>query len=73
VDLNNKGDFVSGKIIPVSLNRQGIPYPDRQGRSIKLIRQLTLLDFPKTPLIIKNNGQILRKEVMKDLPKKSRK
>jgi poly-gamma-glutamate capsule biosynthesis protein CapA/YwtB (metallophosphatase superfamily) len=62
VELNKKGDFVTGKIIPVYLNRQGIPYPDRQGRSIKLIRQLTQLDFPKTPLTIKNNGQILRKE-----------
>ena len=61
VELNKKGDFVTGKIIPVYLNRQGIPYPDRQGRSIKLIRQLTQLDFPKTPLTIKNNGQILRK------------
>ncbi len=58
-ELNNQGNFVSGKIIPVHLNRQGIPYPDRQGRSIKLIRQLTQNDFPKTPLIIKNNGQIL--------------
>jgi poly-gamma-glutamate capsule biosynthesis protein CapA/YwtB (metallophosphatase superfamily) len=62
VELNNKGDFVSGKIIPVHLNRQGIPYPDRQGRSIKLIRQLTQQDFPKTPLIIKNDGQILPKK-----------
>jgi poly-gamma-glutamate capsule biosynthesis protein CapA/YwtB (metallophosphatase superfamily) len=62
VELNNKGDLVSGKIIPVHLNRQGIPYPDRQGRSIKLIRQLTQQDFPKTPLIIKNDGQILPKK-----------
>lgn len=61
VELNNKGDFVSGNIIPVHLNRQGIPYPDPKGRSIKLIRQLTQLDFPKTPLTIKSNGQILRK------------
>src|SRR5919202_1536869 len=61
VELNNQGDFVSGKIIPVLLNAQGIPYPDRQGLSIKLIRQLTQMDFPKTPLIIDNNGQILPK------------
>jgi hypothetical protein len=60
VELNNKGDFVSGNIIPVYLNRQGIPSPDPQGRSIKLIRQLTQLDFPKTALTIKSNGQILR-------------
>jgi hypothetical protein len=62
VDLNNKGDFVSGKIIPVILTGQGIPYRDRQGRSINLIRQLTQKDFPKTPLIIDKNGRILRRK-----------
>lgn len=61
VELNNRGDFLSGKIIPVHITRQGIPYPDRQGRSIKLIRQLTQSDFPKTPLTINNKGQILRR------------
>ncbi|MEW6497121.1 MAG: CapA family protein [Cyanobacteriota bacterium] len=59
VELDHQGNLVSGKILPVILNGQGIPYPDRQGRSIKLIRQLTQSDFPKTPLIIKNDGQIL--------------
>jgi hypothetical protein len=61
VELNNQGDFVSGKIIPVLLNGQGIPYPDRQGLSIKLIRQLTQMDFPRTPITIDNNGRILPK------------
>ncbi len=60
VELNNQGNFVAGRILPVILNRQGIPYPDWQGRSIKLIRQLTKSDFPKTPLIIDNKGRILR-------------
>jgi poly-gamma-glutamate capsule biosynthesis protein CapA/YwtB (metallophosphatase superfamily) len=61
VELNNQGDFVSGKIIPVHLNPEGIPYPDRQGRSIRLIRHLTNSDFPKTRLTIDNKGRILRK------------
>lgn len=61
VELNNQGDFVSGKIIPVHLNPEGIPYPDRQGRSIRLIRQLTKSDFPKTRLSIDNKGRILPK------------
>ena len=61
VELNHQGDFVSGKIIPVHLNPEGIPYPDRQGRSIRLIRQLTKSDFPKTRLTIDNKGRILRK------------
>jgi len=60
VELNNQGDFVSGKIIPVILNGEGIPYPDPQGRTIRLIRQLTQSDFPNTPLTIDNKGRILR-------------
>ena len=59
VELNNRGDLVSGKIIPVLLSRDGIPYPDQQGRSIRLIRQLTQSDFPKTRLTIDNKGRIL--------------
>jgi poly-gamma-glutamate capsule biosynthesis protein CapA/YwtB (metallophosphatase superfamily) len=57
-ELNNQGDFVSGKIIPVHLTGQGIPYPDRQFRSVKLIRQLTQSNFPKTRLTIDKNGRI---------------
>lgn len=59
VELDNQGNLVSGQIIPVILNQQGIPYPDPQGRSIKLIRQLTQSDFPQTPLIINTDGKIL--------------
>ncbi len=70
VELNNQGNFASGKIIPVILNRQGIPYPDWQGRSIKLIRQLTKSDFPLTPLTIDNKGRIWR--VTKKKPVKKR-
>lgn len=62
VELNNRGDFISGKIIPIHLSRDGIPYRDRYGRSIKLIRLLTQKDFPKTPLTIANDGRILRKK-----------
>ncbi|MBE9128928.1 CapA family protein [Coleofasciculus sp. LEGE 07092] len=63
VELNNRGDLVSGQIIPVILNRQGIPYPDSQGRSIKLIRELTQSDFPKTPLSIDKTGKIIPKKL----------
>lgn len=62
VELNNRGDFISGKIIPIHLSRDGIPYRDRYGRSIKLIRLLTQKNFPKTPLTIANDGRILRKK-----------
>ncbi|NJK36525.1 MAG: CapA family protein [Oscillatoriales cyanobacterium RM2_1_1] len=57
-DLDPVGNFKGGKIIPVRLTSQGIPYPDDQGRSIGLIRDLTRSDFPKTPLNIDDQGVI---------------
>lgn len=58
VKLNQQGNFVSGNIIPVQLDRRGIPYPDKQLRSVQLIRNLTKMDFPNTPLKIDSKGQI---------------
>ncbi|WP_246843924.1 CapA family protein, partial [Hydrocoleum sp. CS-953] len=58
LDVNPRGDFVSGKILPVHLNSKGIPYPDKLGRSIKLIRELTKKDFPKTMLEIDAEGKL---------------
>nr|MDJ0556159.1 CapA family protein [Microcoleaceae cyanobacterium MO_207.B10] len=51
-DVNPRGDFISGKILPVHLNSKGIPYPDKSGRSIKLIKMLTKSDFPNSILAI---------------------
>ncbi len=58
LDVNPRGDFVSGKILPVHLNSKGIPYPDKLGRSIKLIQELTKKDFPQTTLEIDIEGKL---------------
>ncbi|HLO52129.1 MAG TPA: CapA family protein [Kamptonema sp.] len=61
VKMNSQGDFVSGKIIPVQLSGQGIPYIDNDFSSVGLIRNLTKNDFPNTLLKIDDKGQILKK------------
>ncbi len=61
VDINPKGDFVSGRILPVHLNKKGIPYPDKSGRSIKLIKKLIQKDFPNTMLKIDSEGKMTKK------------
>ncbi|NES68835.1 MAG: hypothetical protein F6K24_28220 [Okeania sp. SIO2D1] len=48
--------------MPVHLNSKGIPYPDKYGRSIKLIQQLTKKDFPKTMLEIDGEGNMTTKK-----------
>ena len=62
LDINPRGDFVSGKILPVHLNSKGIPNSDKLGRSIKLIKELIKKDFPKTMLEINSKGEIIRKK-----------
>ena len=60
VKLNPQGDFVAGKIIPVKLDRVGIPSLDKTFNSVQIIRNLIKGDFPSTPLKIDNTGQILK-------------
>jgi poly-gamma-glutamate capsule biosynthesis protein CapA/YwtB (metallophosphatase superfamily) len=61
VQVNSQGDFEAGKIIPVQLDSQGIPYIDQNFRSVQLIRNLTQADFPNTPLKIEKDGSITKK------------
>ncbi|WP_293157954.1 CapA family protein [Microcoleus sp. bin48.metabat.b7b8b9.023] len=61
VKMTPKGDFVSGKIIPIELDRQGIPSVDEDFTTVGLIRRLTKSDFPNTGLTIDDKGQILKK------------
>jgi poly-gamma-glutamate capsule biosynthesis protein CapA/YwtB (metallophosphatase superfamily) len=58
VELDDQGNFARGQIHSLRLDNEGIPYPDAEGRSITLIRQLTQQDFPDTPLIIDRDGRL---------------
>lgn len=58
IELDDFGNFIQGQIHPIRLDSQGIPYPDPEGRSINLIRQLTRQDFPNTPLVIDEEGML---------------
>lgn len=60
VELNPEGDFLRGRIIPVALDPNGVPYIDDFFESVTLIRQLTAQDFPHTPLAIDQMGYVLR-------------
>jgi hypothetical protein len=47
-------------VIPVALDKNGVPYIDNAFASVTLVRQLTRQDFPETPLTIDEMGYILR-------------
>ncbi len=56
--LNAQGDFVNGRIIPVALDRNGVPYLDDHFQGVVLVRNFTQRDFPDTPLRIDDLGYI---------------
>ena len=62
VELNDTGDFLGGRIIPVALDDNGVPYIDNFFESVTLIRQLTVTDFPHTGLTIDQMGYLLKAE-----------
>jgi hypothetical protein len=57
--LSQKGDFVSGKIIPAFINEEGIPVFDEKKRAIGLIKSLSEKDFPESEIEINEEGEIL--------------
>lgn len=48
VSLSADGKFLGGKLISTKQEGKGVPAPDDTHRGAKLVRKLTLEDFPKT-------------------------
>ncbi len=57
-DLDAQGNFVGGRIIPIALDRNGVPYLDDHFGGVTLVRQFTQRDFPDTPLEIDDLGYV---------------
>ena len=58
VNVNNEGEFLYGKIIPVfQLPGTGVKI-DPDNRVIRKIQDLVALDFPETVIVISENGDI---------------
>ena len=58
VNINEKGEFLSGKIISAKQIGLGIPVLDNNNEAAKEIKRLTNLDFPKSDLTINDFGEI---------------
>ncbi|MBU1100021.1 MAG: CapA family protein [Bacteroidetes bacterium] len=58
VNLNSEGDFVNGSITSAKQTRPYGPLIDKDNQAAKLIRKLTLDDFPTTKLLINTDGGI---------------
>lgn len=60
VELDRDGRFVSGRIISAKQHRPAGTLPDEAHTAARLMRELTLADFPDTPLVIDSRGNIRR-------------
>lgn len=58
INLNSKGEFISGKIISIKQEGEGGPIPDENNNALKQIIELTGFDFPEFKLQINENGEI---------------
>jgi hypothetical protein len=62
VDVDSTGKFMSGKIIPIVQLGEGGPSIDPNKQAIFEMQRLTKEDFPETPIIINDEGDIRRKQ-----------
>lgn len=60
VQMDAEGNFVGGRVIPVALDKDGIPHLDDFFQSVVLIRNLIKSDFPQSPITLDDMGYILR-------------
>ncbi|MCP4134768.1 MAG: CapA family protein [bacterium] len=60
--VNNRGEFIRGSVVPISIKKKGIPRVDPEKRAVKLIKRLSLQDFPKSPLEITPEGALRKKK-----------
>lgn len=60
VGLEQDGSFFDGSVIPVLLDRDGLPYLDNSFKTVSLLRTLIEKNFPNTPLAIDGDGHIIR-------------
>ncbi len=58
ININKKGEFLSGKIISAKQIGLGIPVLDKNNEAAKEIKRLTNLDFPNSDLKINDFGEI---------------
>lgn len=59
--VGRKGEFLSGRIIPVYQGQDGLVRIDDQRRAIKKIRELVSDDFPDSEVDISDDGKIFYK------------
>lgn len=58
VEIDKTGQFVGGTVIPVFQSYSHGPKPDAQKRAIRTLLRLNAADFPESPLILSEEGEL---------------
>ncbi len=61
VQTSRTGEFLGGKVIPVYQARPGGPRIDTGNHAVRLLRELTIADFPNTELVILEDGTLKKR------------
>ncbi len=59
VKMSPEGSVENAKIIPVRMDRQGIPYIDQNFNTVQLVRYLNKSDFPNSTVKINSKGELV--------------
>lgn len=62
VTLDDAGKFSGGKLFATRQEGKGVPVLDPAGRGIAMIRDLTAKDFPKTGVVVADDGSLTPRE-----------
>jgi hypothetical protein len=65
--VDRKGEFIEGKITSAKQINGGFPVIDPEDNALKLIKELSLKDFPESALSIDINGNVIRSDITRQL------
>jgi len=58
VTLDGQGLFAGGQLFATKQEGKGVPVPDASGRGIAMVKDLTAKDFPKTGVVVGDDGKL---------------
>jgi hypothetical protein len=58
VELRGDGTFVSGRLVPLRLGRDGVPRPDPDAATVRRVRALSASDFGAAAAVVGRDGTV---------------
>lgn len=59
IDIDGEGAFLGGEVVPTYQTKPTGPRVDPEGRATDLLRDLSRVDFPESPLLVDADGRLV--------------